>query len=123
MRTVPEWVASSDDQAIPARVKLRVFDRFSGICPKCSRKLRTGHFDYDHIVSLANGGRHAEFNLQPLCTSPCHSTKTKQDVAEKSRTYERRKSYVGLRKPKGQPMPGTKASGWKKKISGEVVRR
>lgn len=38
-RTVPEWTASHDDQAIPPRVKLRVFDGQTGRRAECARQL------------------------------------------------------------------------------------
>jgi 5-methylcytosine-specific restriction protein A len=50
MRSVPEWIGASDDQAIPARVKIRIFDRDAGKCCDCTLpirgKLRPA---YDHI--------------------------------------------------------------------------
>jgi 5-methylcytosine-specific restriction protein A len=99
-RAVPEWIAKHDDEAIPPRVELRVFQKHDGCCPKCGRKLRPGHWACDHITALINGGQHRESNLQPLCNTPCHSQKTAEDVAEKSRTYKRRKSEVGIKKPR-----------------------
>lgn len=121
MRTVPEWIATDDNQAIPARVRLRIFERYNGVCPKCTRKLRPGSWACDHIVALANGGAHRESNLQPLCTSPCHSQKTRDDVAQKSQTYRVRRREAGVRKP--SRFPCSRASRFKKKISGEVVLR
>lgn len=112
----------TDDAAIPQRIKDRVIARYSGHCPKCGRELRAGHIEFDHIRSLVNGGRHAEFNLQPLCASPCHKEKTKADVAQKSRAYGSRSRHLGIRKSK-HPLPCGKGSPFKKKISGEVVRR
>ncbi len=99
-RAVAYWFGTTDDQAIPDRVRLRVYETHNGRCPKCTRKLMPGQWDLDHIVALANGGTHSEGNLQPLCKSPCHSQKTKADVAEKSRTYRKRKANLGMRKPR-----------------------
>lgn len=97
MRRVPEWIAKHDDEAIPPRVQLRVFGY--GFCQKCGRRLRAGHWACDHIVALVNGGQHRESNLQPLCISPCHSDKTRADVAEKSKNYRTRAKAAGIRKP------------------------
>lgn len=99
-RSVPPWTSSTDDQSIPIRVRLRIFDRFDGRCAKCTRRLIGGEWDLDHIVALANGGSHSEQNLQPLCKIPCHSQKTKQDVAEKARTYRKRKRNIGVKRPR-----------------------
>lgn len=99
-RAVDEWVATNDNQAIPARVKIRVFDRASGVCAECTLqiagKLRSA---YDHIQALINGGQHRESNLQLLCV-PCHAVKTKADVAEKSVTARVRAKHLGIKKPR-----------------------
>jgi 5-methylcytosine-specific restriction enzyme A len=99
-RTVAEWEATNDNQAIPARVKVRVFDRAGGKCAECTLpivgKLRPA---YDHIQALINGGKHAESNLQLLCV-PCHAVKTRADVAEKSITARKRTKHLGIKKPR-----------------------
>lgn len=99
-RAVPEWIGATPDTPIPDRVKLRVFLRFDGACPKCTRKLMPGQWDADHVIAIINGGENRESNLQPLCDTPCHSRKTKADVAAKSRTYKARKRNAGMRKPR-----------------------
>lgn len=122
-RAVPEWVASHDDQAIPARVKVRVFESAAGRCGVCTLPIRGKLLPaYDHKISLINGGRHAESNLQLLC-EPCHKVKTKQDVADKSYSYQKRVRALGIAPKKGRPMPGSKASGLRKRMNGEVERR
>lgn len=96
-RQVTEWAGQSPNSAIPPRVKLRVFERAGGKCAKCTRRLYPREWECDHIIPLIAGGRHAEGNLQPLCTSPCHSQKTRADVAEKSRNYRKRANHLGLK--------------------------
>ena len=99
-RDVPEWKASNDNQAIPARVKVRVFDRAGGVCALCTLpivgKLRPA---YDHIAALVNGGEHREGNLQLLCVL-CHQGKTKADVAIRATTYRKRTKAIGIKKPR-----------------------
>jgi hypothetical protein len=80
MRTVPEWQGKSDDEAVPPRVRRRIFDKHEGRCAICTRDLRSTDWDLDHLIPLAIGGRHAESNLRPLCADPCHSNKTVLDV-------------------------------------------
>jgi 5-methylcytosine-specific restriction endonuclease McrA len=120
-RSVDEWIGASDDQAIPARVKVRIFDRCGGQCRNCTLpirgKLRPA---YDHIQALINGGSHREFNLQLLCV-PCHAIKTKADVAEKSITARKRTKHLGIRKP--SRFPGSRDSKFKKKMDGSVLLR
>lgn len=121
-RSTEEWIGANDDTAIPARVKVRVFDRFHGKCAECgnpiSGSLRPA---YDHVVAIINGGPNRESNLQLLCV-PHHKEKTRSDVAEKKIVYRKRLAHLGL-KPKGRPMPGSRASGLKKHMDGTVTRR
>lgn len=93
-----EWIATNDDQNIPPRVKIRIFDRANGKCQSCSQSIVGGRRpSFDHIQALVNGGQHAESNLQLLCM-PCHSLKTASDVAEKSATARVRAKHIGLKK-------------------------
>lgn len=119
-RTIEEWRGKTDDAAIPPRVQLRVFRMFKGICPECTRKMLPGKWQCDHIVALVNGGQHRERNLQPLCTTPCHSDKTKADVAEKSRIYKRAASFVGIEKRRG---PQIQSRGFEKRAPQRTATR
>ena len=120
MRSLPEWIGKTDDTAIPARVLVRVFERFKGLCCSCTVRLGPAvRWQCDHIVSLVNGGQNRESNLQLLCIE-CHRQKTDGDVAVKAKTYGIQKRHLGIRKAKGRPMPGTKASGIRKRMNGRV---
>lgn len=53
MRSVDEWIGKNDDAAIPPRVRLRVFEKFGGICQLSNRKIMAGEaWDLDHIKAL-----------------------------------------------------------------------
>lgn len=111
-RAIPEWIAKHDDEAIPPRVKVRLFDAAGGQCQECGRMLRgADRPEYDHVVALINGGEHRESNLRVLCLW-CHKGKTRADVAEKSRVYRKRKSNV-VRKPRS-------ITGWRR-FDGSIV--
>lgn len=99
-RTLPEWIGKHDDAAIPDEVKLRIWNRAKGHCEICTRKILAGepkHFD--HITPLANGGRHAEKNLQIACIS-CHGKKTAVEATERAKVKAVAKSVLGLKRPK-----------------------
>lgn len=107
-RSTAEWIAKHDDEAIPPRVKLRIFLKFNKRCAVCTLpiigKLRP---EYDHVRALCNGGSHRESNLQLIC-SACHKVKTAADVAEKSDTRRKQLKAAGIRKPprmKGRGFP------------------
>ena len=115
-RKLPEWIATHDDQAIPLRVQLRIFEAYNKHCAVCTLpivgKLKPA---YDHIRALINGGEHRESNLQLLCV-PCHAAKTKKDVAEKSRMYVKKIKAAGIKKK----------SSWgnfRKKMDGTIVKK
>lgn len=121
-RSVPEWVGASDDAKVPDRVRLRVLLYYGGRCYYCTRKLYAGKpWACDHIVALINGGEHREKNLAPICDL-CHKLKTGEDVAAKSKTYKTQLKHYGVKKSRN-PMPGSKASKWKRRMDGTVVRR
>lgn len=102
-RSTPEWVATHDDQAIPPRVRLRLFERAGGRCAHCGRKIGPADkWQADHVIALANGGRHAESNLQPLCPF-CHASKTAEDVAFKKKSARIRARHLGIRPPSRWP--------------------
>jgi 5-methylcytosine-specific restriction protein A len=121
MRAVPEWIGKDDGTAIPQRVRLRVYNKFGGTCQICFAKEKILGPEFDHRVALINGGKHAESNLVPVHPK-CHKAKTRQDVAEKSATYRTQSHHLGIKKSRN-PMPGSKASGWRKRMDGRVERR
>lgn len=119
-RYVPQWEGKDDDTEIPPRVKVRIFDRYGGRCNVCGRAIWGRLLPrYDHITALVNGGRNAEANIQLLCTE-CHDSKTKSDVAEKSIIYTKRARRMKLRRVR--LIPGSKGSGFRKKMDGTVIR-
>jgi len=121
-RSVEEWIGKTDDAAIPTRVKLRIWERENGTCWISGRKIRPGEpFDFDHKVALINGGEHRESNLFPALRDK-HREKTREDVAIKSETARVRSKHLGIKKA-SRPMPGSKASGLRKRMNGTVERR
>lgn len=98
-RSTEEWIAKHDDQAIPPRVRLRVFERHGGICHLSGRKIMPGEaWDCDHFIALINGGEHRESNLRPALQK-YHRIKTAEDVREKAVTARKRMANLGI-KPK-----------------------
>jgi 5-methylcytosine-specific restriction protein A len=95
-RTVPTWQGSTPDAAIPARVKLRIWERAGGKCEITGRKLYPGDaHDFDHIVPLAMGGEHSESNLR-LVSRDAHREKTKADVTAIAKAKRVALKHTGL---------------------------
>lgn len=122
-RSTAEWIGKTDDERPPDRVRVRVYLRYGGRCQcGCDRLILTGElWNADHKIAIINGGENRESNLVPLIEAH-HRVKTRADVAMKSVTYESRKRHLGLKKSK-HPMPGSRASGWKRKMDGSWERR
>lgn len=122
-RSTDEWIGKTPDEAVPKRVRIRVWDRADGYCEICTRKIRVGErWVADHIQALVNGGENREGNLQLICDWCDRKVKTPADVAEKSRTARIRGKHLGIDKPKYRWAHG-KDSNTKRKISGEIVDR
>ena len=122
-RATEEWIGANPDTDIPPRVKIRLFERAGGRCQCCTRKIISPRdWQADHIVALINGGQNRETNLQCLC-SWCHLAKTRNDVAEKAYSARVKAKHIGAKPKSSRPMPGSRASGFKRKMDGTVERR
>jgi 5-methylcytosine-specific restriction protein A len=95
-RTVAEWTGSSPDAKVPARVRLRIWEREGGRCHLTGRKIMAGdQWDLDHRQALCNGGAHAESNLFPALRDK-HREKTAADVAQRAKADRTRKKHLGI---------------------------
>lgn len=79
-RERPEWIATSDDQAIPRLVKLRIWEREGGRCYLSGKKIMPGDsYEFEHRLALSCGGEHRESNILLALTTP-HKSKTSDDL-------------------------------------------
>ncbi|MCY1218448.1 hypothetical protein D9M72_303970 [compost metagenome] len=96
MRSVDEWIAKHDDAAIPPRVRLRIFEKFGGICQLSKRKIAAGEaWDLDHIKALWRGGEHRETNLHPVLKQP-HREKSAGEQSIQAKCDRIRKKHLGI---------------------------
>lgn len=120
-REVPEWIGKTPDSKCPDRVSLRIWERCRGRCHISGNKIQRGDkWDLDHIIAICNGGENRESNLAPALRDK-HREKTAADVAERAKTDRIRKRDIGLTKP-SRPIPGSRASGLRKRMDGTVER-
>ena len=88
---------------------------------RCSADLAYG-VEFDHAILWANSRDSSLDNCLAVCPR-CHKHKsTKHDTPLAAKTVRQRDKHAGLRETRN-PLPGSKASKWKRKISGEVVER
>ena len=104
------------------KTKLEAWKRCEGFCEcGCQQKI-IGIPEYDHIIEDAiDGGNDLENCM--VMSKKCHALKTKERRPEIDKTRRISEKNAGVRKRKGRPIPGSKASGWRKKMDGTAERR
>lgn len=106
MRSVPEWIATHDDQAIPPRVRLRVFERFNGVCQLTGVKIQVGdQWDVDHRIALILGGEHRESNLVPVLRA-AHRVKSAAEMPIKAKIQRIKLKHRGAFPPAKRKLQG-----------------
>ena len=102
--------------------KAKAFGRAQGRCEKCCARLFSGNIQYDHVTSCALGGDNSLENCEVLCRA-CHNSKTGgHDVPKIAKAKRQQARHIGAKAPKSRPLPGTRASGIRKRMNGNVER-
>lgn len=104
-RAVPEWIGRTADSKIPDKVKLRICIREGMRCYLTGRKLRSGEYDFEHVIALAlwtgEGHGNRESNIR-LAYRDAHKDKTKADRKQQAKSDRVRKKHLGIARPKHQ---------------------
>ena len=109
------------------KTKREAWERCNGMCEmnrngvRCGAPIDLGRFIYDHLDPDWYSKDNELENCQVICL-PCNREKTAKDqgdIAKSKRIIDKR---MKARKP-GRAMPGTKASGLRKRMDGTVERR
>ena len=107
----------------PETKLMQVLLDHDGKCAECGAKISMSNpAEWDHVIPLKLGGEDTLDNLQPLCR-PCHKAKSATDVGHIAKAGRMQRRAAGIGRTVKHPLPGSKDSGWKRKISGEWVRR
>lgn len=103
--------------------RTRIFDSAFGICCVCRAEIIVPGQKWivEHIKPLWLGGADDEANMGPA-HERCAVAKTVSEAPVKAKTDRQRADHLGIRKA-GRPMIGSRTSPWKRKMSGELVRR
>lgn len=100
-----------------------IFLAADGLCHICSGKIATGEaWELEHVIPLAQGGDDAAENLRPA-HAKCHKAKTAEDASNTARAKRREAAHRGWKAPSKRPMPGSRRSPWKQKLTGEWLKR
>lgn len=78
-------------------------------------------WEIEHVIPLAGGGTDGDDNCRPVLAS-AHLEKTKADLARIAKGKRIEQKHKGAKRT-SRPMPGSRASGWKHKMSGEWEKR
>lgn len=111
---------------ISAKERMQIWEREGGICHICGQKIDGARerWDIEHVIPLAMGGDEdrGSLNLKPAHVK-CHGAKTREDKKQIAKAKRMEQRGAGISRHSRNPLPGGRASKWKKKINGEVVPR
>lgn len=101
--------------------RLRIFERHAGRCILCEQRIKAGDsWTVEHIRALGLGGADTDENCGPAHEA-CRRLKDKADVSSIAKAKRMKAKHYGIRRR--STFPGGRDSGWKKKVTGEAVRR
>ncbi len=109
---------------ILVRERVAIFTRADGCCYLCAGKIGIAErWDVEHRVPLEMGGDEAPMseNLQPAHVA-CHRVKSSVDAWALAKAKRRQAKHLGVKAPRSI-IPGSKASPFKRLLSGQTVRR
>ncbi|BAQ18356.1 HNH endonuclease [Methyloceanibacter caenitepidi] len=112
-------------KTLTRKQKADIFVREDGICHICGERIDAVKEPWhaDHVIPRAISGKDTLEEYKPAHLD-CHGEKTSQDRKDIAKCDRIRADRLGVPKTrKGRPLPGTKASGWKKRMDGSVERR
>lgn len=97
------------------------------VCEGCGFVLGKKPFEVDHTIPEAL----VMDKSRPLTAADgkllgkacCHTPKTADDIRRIRKADRQRDRHTGAMRKTSRPLPGSRTSGWKQKISGEWVRR
>ena len=107
---------------LTAKQRAEVFRDNGGICHICERRIWPGEaWHNEHVQARGLGGADNPDNYRPAHID-CHAGKTRQDRAVMAKADRQMKKHTGVKRTRN-PLPGSKASRWKRKMDGTVERR
>ena len=99
--------------------RAKIFETAGGVCHICSVTIQAGQrWQADHVIPRALTGRDDLAVFSPA-HERCHLVKTKRDVAVIAKAERIRNKFTGAFRTR-HPMPGSRASGRRKRMNGEV---
>lgn len=117
----------------PDRIRLQILKRAMDAngrvrCEGCGGVLKAKEYEFDHRIAEAlvvDKSRPLTADDGQLLGYCCHrgeDGKTNDDVARIAKAKRQERGQLGLRRT-SRPMPGSKASGLRKRMNGKVEKR
>ena len=103
--------------------RVRIFESANGNCHLCSQPIHVSEkWEADHVIPRAVTGRDDLGAFSPA-HAKCHRVKSSEvDIPQIAKTKRIRAKHIGAHRTRN-PMAGSKASGWQKRMDGTVIRR
>lgn len=102
-------------------IKVARFKLCGGLCENCGAKLFPGNIEYHHEEEDTFGGPATVENCRVLCRA-CHSAVTRKRAPIIAKSNRVRNKHAGIKRTPSRPLPGTRASGLRKRMDGRVER-
>ncbi len=116
-------VAAPRRPSMTTKRKMLIFAQHKGICYLCKGKISVGEaWDAEHVIPWEISRDDSDENLRPAHVK-CHRVKTARDRKDIAKVHRIEARHKGAKTSRGRPMPGSKASGIKKRMDGTVERR
>ena len=109
----------------PKSVKDAAWDRCDGFCERkdCTREIERHEAEFDHVLACGLGGDATLANCEVLCPKHHRQKTGTHDIPRMAKADRARAKIMEGKKRKSRPIPGSRGTKWKKKLSGEVVER
>lgn len=113
-----------DRKRISTRERARLFALHNGICHLCGAKIdgTRERWEISHEIPLELGGADDDENRMPA-HAKCHRAHTSEvDIPQIAKAKRVAAKHTGAYRSRS-PMPGGRASKWRKRMDGTVERR
>lgn len=112
-------------RSISTKERLRLFALHGGLCHLCYGRIDATReaWEVSHDIPLELGGADDDANRK-LAHAKCHRVQTSTiDIPRIAKAKRREARHLGAKAKSSRPMPGSKASGIRKRMDGTVERR
>jgi 5-methylcytosine-specific restriction protein A len=115
-------ILSTPRKRLTRKQRMEMHDRHGSKCVVCLAPIPAGEpFIDEHVIPLAIGGSNDPANRGPAHIG-CAKIKTARDQKIIAKVNRVRAKHLGIKKRVSRALPGTRASGIRKRMSGAVER-